>query len=216
MTGQILRFDASAHRAADALLPWFANGTLDGEELELVSRHLRECARCRREVEMLRQVQAFYALDAPATAPLRSSREVAALIAGGRRRDALVRWLRRLVEPWRRAPAWTRWAIAAEFAGLIGLAVLVAPPGDAPYRTLGASARVVAPGTIAVVFVPEIAEAELRRIVQAAGARIVDGPTASNAYLLRVPAGNRAEALAVMRSEPSVVLAEPLSATPDP
>jgi RNA polymerase sigma-70 factor (ECF subfamily) len=31
------------HQAAEELLPWFVNGTLEGEELALVERHLGEC-----------------------------------------------------------------------------------------------------------------------------------------------------------------------------
>ena len=56
MTGQVLRFDAAAHKVVDALLPWYVNGTLEGEELEGVQRHLRECALCRQEVEWLREL----------------------------------------------------------------------------------------------------------------------------------------------------------------
>ncbi|HIC95898.1 TPA: zf-HC2 domain-containing protein [Candidatus Bipolaricaulota bacterium] len=40
------------------LLPWYVNGTLRGEELAEVERHLRRCRRCRAEVEELRELQA--------------------------------------------------------------------------------------------------------------------------------------------------------------
>ena len=35
------------------LLPWYVNGTLAGEELAEVERHLRRCQRCHAEVEEL-------------------------------------------------------------------------------------------------------------------------------------------------------------------
>ncbi|HHQ42366.1 MAG TPA: zf-HC2 domain-containing protein, partial [Chromatiales bacterium] len=35
------------------LLPWLANGTLEGEERERVQRHVEGCARCRAELEFL-------------------------------------------------------------------------------------------------------------------------------------------------------------------
>ena len=58
MTGRVLRFDAAAHKVVDVLLPWFVNGTLEGDELALVQRHLGECPRCQQEVEWLRELHA--------------------------------------------------------------------------------------------------------------------------------------------------------------
>src|SRR5437867_12179916 len=58
MTARVIPFDAAAHKVADALLPWIVNGTLKGEELALVQRHLGECLRCQREVEWLRELHA--------------------------------------------------------------------------------------------------------------------------------------------------------------
>src|SRR5579862_9866150 len=57
MNGKILQFDDSAHRKADEVLPWFVNGSLEDDERTTVEQHLRECARCRREVELLKQLQ---------------------------------------------------------------------------------------------------------------------------------------------------------------
>lgn len=41
----------------EELLPWLANGTLEGEELHRVEEHLRSCLACRREVEELRRLR---------------------------------------------------------------------------------------------------------------------------------------------------------------
>ena len=60
MSGQILRFGDPAHQAAEELLPWFVNGTLDGDDLALVEQHLGECARCQHEIDSLRELQAAY------------------------------------------------------------------------------------------------------------------------------------------------------------
>jgi hypothetical protein len=219
MSGQILIFDDSAHRAADALLPWLVNGTLKGDELAAVEQHVRECARCQREIELLQQLQAFCAIDDRSPDATPSYRRLCERIAGRRWRSALGARLRGLLRPWQYAPLWARWAIAAEFAGIVALAALIAVPAGestAPYQTLGAPGpRAVATATIAVVFVPEMTESELRRILQAAGARIVDGPTETNAYLLQIPPGRREEALAALRAEPAVALAQPLTAQPE-
>jgi hypothetical protein len=41
-------------------------------------------------------------------------------------------------------------------------------------------------------------------------ARIVDGPTASGAYVVRITPASRAQALDGLRSTPQIVLAEPI------
>jgi anti-sigma factor RsiW len=45
-------------RKVRELLPWYVNGTLSGEELAEVERHLRRCRRCRAEAEEFRELQA--------------------------------------------------------------------------------------------------------------------------------------------------------------
>ncbi len=218
MSGQILHFDDSAHRAADALLPWFVNGTLRDDEAALVERHVRECARCRRELELLHQLQAICASPAPAPDPTPAFGRLTQRIDRRPWRNLVDSFGNRLLAPWRRAPGWAKWAIAAQFAGIVALAAMIALPGREPalYQTLGAPAvRAEAAGSIAVVFAPQITESDLRRVVQAAGARVVDGPTESNAYVLQVRPGHRDDALAALRGDAAVVLAEPLSARPD-
>lgn len=112
---------------------------------------------------------------------------------------------------WRRVAAndasWLRWALAAQFIVIAGLALLLARPvtDDGAYHVLGAGA---ASGNLVVMFKPETAERDLRRILQANGAHVVDGPTVTDAYLLSVPDPRTARAR--LRAEPAVVLAETL------
>ncbi len=68
---------------------------------------------------------------------------------------------------------------------------------------------------IAVMFDPAITEAELRRVVTGAGARIVDGPTTTHAFVLEVPAARSDEAVRKLRAERLVRFAEPLGARAD-
>jgi len=216
VSANILKFDDSAHRAADEVLPWLVNGTLQDDELAAVEQHVRECARCQREVELLRQVRSACAAEAPRFDVTPSYHRMRARIGAGSRVGALGDRVRRLLRPWWRAPGWARWAIAAEFAAIISLVVWLAPPSggepEAAYQTLGAPASPFAPaGSIAVVFRPEVTDDELRRIVERAGANVIDGPTESNAYVLVVPAGHREAILAALRADPGVALAQPLT-----
>lgn len=219
MSGKILRLDDSAHRSADAVLPWYVNGTLGGDEVAGVERHLRECARCRREVALLKELQSFCAIDELVPDATPAYRGLSERIRGRRRIGPLANRMRGLLQPWRQAPGWARWAIVGQFAAIVGVFLWVAPSGGNPdgiYQTLGAPvARGARVGTIAVVFRPEVRESELRHVVQAAGARVVDGPTETNAYVLQVPPGHRDEALALLRAASAVVLAEPLTRQPD-
>ena len=41
-SGRVLPLAPAAHRVADVLLPWLVNGTLEGDELAFVERHLAE------------------------------------------------------------------------------------------------------------------------------------------------------------------------------
>ena len=47
-----------AHREAQAALPWLANGTLAGAELERVEAHVHGCGACRAELAMLHTLRA--------------------------------------------------------------------------------------------------------------------------------------------------------------
>jgi outer membrane lipopolysaccharide assembly protein LptE/RlpB len=73
------------------------------------------------------------------------------------------------------------------------------------------SAVLPARGALVVVFDPNTPEIELRRVLREAGARVVDGPTASNAYVLHVPSNRQAQALQTLRAERAVALAEELA-----
>jgi len=210
MNGRVLQLDPGAHKVADALLPWFVNGTLEGDELAFVQRHLGRCASCQREVEWLRELHAACIAgeaDPDSSSALRQLRRRLEEPPSGRGPMA------RLRDLWGRSRPWSHWVIATELAVMIGLGVWFLPVSDGPalYRTLGASKATMVPaGNLVVVFAPATTEADLRRILRAAGARIVDGPTQANAYILDVPAQRKDQALQALRAEPAAVLVEQL------
>jgi anti-sigma factor RsiW len=203
------------HAEAQDALPWLANGTLAGAELERVQAHVETCARCRADLALLRTVHAAGPapdLDFdPDRALARLMPQLDAAPAPAQEPPGLLqRWRNRLAA---NDGTWLRAAVAAQFCAIAVLAALLARPGARPvaaddYRVLGAAgangmARVV------VTFRPDTPEAELRRIVRASGARIVGGPTVTDAWLVGAD-GRLDPVLARLRAEPAVTLAEPL------
>ncbi|MFS2216439.1 zf-HC2 domain-containing protein [Telluria sp. Tellsp104] len=201
------------HLDAQDALPWLANGTLAGAELERVQAHIATCAQCRADLALLRTVHAAGPgpdLDFDpdrALARLMPQLDAAPVQA---RTGLLQRWRDRVAANDR---TWLRAAVAFQFGAIAVLAALLARPSGQPdspasYRVLGAAgangmARVV------VTFRPDTPEAELRRIVRASGARIVGGPTVTDAWLVGAD-GRLDPVLARLRAEPAVTLAEPL------
>jgi hypothetical protein len=55
---------------------------------------------------------------------------------------------------------------------------------------------------------PQMREAQWRGLLQASGARIVDGPNSAGAYVLAVPPTRTARACDALRAAPGVLLVE--------
>jgi anti-sigma factor RsiW len=209
MTGRVLQFDQATHKVVDVLLPWFVNGTLEGDELAFVQQHLVECARCQREVEWLRE---FHAACVAAAAVPESSdgvRHLRRQLEAPRKRRGM---FARLRVHWRRSRPWSQWVIVAQLAviAVLGIVVVAGDDANSPYRTLGAGQAAPATGTHVVVFNPAATESDLRRMLRDAGATIVNGPTQANAYVLDVPKQRQDEAVWALKAEPLVVLIESL------
>lgn len=218
---QSLSSSGSQHDAVLQLIPWYAGGRLDADERERVAEHLAGCEACRAELEAERTLAAAMAaaLAPPVsdadrawhTFAARLDRTPVAAVPPPRRRtrEAFAQ-VRRAVS----RPATLRWVAAAQFAAVLALgAALVSKPQDGPYRVLG-DAAVPRAGNVLAMFRPETSEARLRAALLASGARLVDGPTAAHAYLLDVPGGAEGPALARLRRNPEVTMAEPIEQAP--
>jgi hypothetical protein len=200
------QFEANdpAHQAMQELLPWFVNGTLSGEQLAMVGDHLLGCAQCRQDVEWQRSVAAA----GPAAPELDMERALGRLMPRLEARAAPQR------RPSWFARGWMPWALAGQGALIAVLAaVMVAAPDtrQPDYRVLGAGPATAA-GNMVVAFRPEATLADLQRLTRANGARIVDGPTVTGAYVLEVDAARQAQVAAAFKADPAVLLAEPLGA----
>ena len=205
----IVHLGTGAHACAQSLLPWYVSGRLDGEELAQVDAHLMSCARCRADVEVERRLQAAYPLSG-------ASGDVERGFAQARQRiDAATPRHRRAGT----TPPWVRWTLAAQFATILLLVVALRPAGPyRGYRGLGAPGPATAANAV-VIFRPDATEQQIRTALRQGAARLVDGPTATNAYLVQVPqvpAASHAAALARLRVQPAVALAESLDAAAPP
>lgn len=223
MNGRIFRMDIPAHQAVQELLPWHASGQLAPDEAQRVREHLQTCAECRQDLEWERELRAQTTASDAVPEGVGMERALARLMpALGPQEQAAPAALptpmaadsTRRVSWWRAAaanqPSWLRWTVAAQWVVIIGLGALLLRPDTqpAPYRVLGSA--VSSGGNLVVIFQPTTTERELRRILQAQGARVVDGPTVTDAYLLNVPAASRDRALQALHAEPAVKLAEAL------
>ena len=169
-----------------------------------------QCPRCQHEVAWLRELHAAcVAAEAMPGAPAAFGNLRRQLDAPRQGRDSM----HSPRDSPRDARRWWPWATAAQFAVIIALGTLLLSGAEGPalYRTLGASnAAAPTTGTLVVVFEPATTEAEVRRILRSAGARIVDGPTRANAYVLDVRSGQAERAAQTLRGERAAVLVERL------
>ncbi|MBS0582218.1 MAG: zf-HC2 domain-containing protein [Proteobacteria bacterium] len=216
MSPRVVNLD-SAHGEVRELLPWFVAGTLDEAESRFVDTHLQACAACRGELEWERQLRAANNVALPGRDVDRAFAALRARLPAGRRET--MSWRERL-RAWREnvlPRPWLGWALAAQTTaiGILAVALVsarVQTADEAPtYRALSRPVA-VEPARLVVAFAPQTEVAELRRVLLASGARIVDGPTAADAYILAVAPERLDAAVQQLRAEKSVLLVQSLEA----
>lgn len=207
---EIIKLRNSPHDEVQELLPWLVNGTLAPEEAEKLEAHLADCAECRAELEAERQLAA-----AVAAMPLDTE-------------SGWERMQQRLdaepsLEAHSLSPLWRRrvplgWAVVSPFAAAAAVALVfvnVTPnrPVEPEYRALGSTA-VTSPANLVVQFAPATRVSDMQQALTSADARLVDGPTSTGAYLLRVDQQKRELALKELRDNEAIALAEPIDGPP--
>jgi hypothetical protein len=195
------------HDEAEELLPWYASGQLDEADRAKVDAHLSSCAYCRQQLALERQlIDEFRAMTLEVEsgwARLRNRIEAPApaRVASHPRPSMF-------------ADAWaflSRPAIATLAAAQLAFVVVAGGAllslSQPVYHVLG-SAPAPSSANIIVMFRADATELDLRNALDAAHASIVGGPTAANAYLLHVAPAQRPAALAKLRSDDNVQLAQ--------
>jgi anti-sigma factor RsiW len=193
------------HEQAEALLPWYATGQLEGNERALVEKHLASCVACQRQLRFdHRLVEEFPALDPQFDGNW-------ARLRG--RIDREARSPRRIV-PW--TGAWDllkRRAVAALAAAQLAFVVIAGAVllslSRPQYQALG-SAGPPAAANVVVMFRTTATHSQVLETLRASGASVVGGPTSAGAFLVHVPQDRRPAVVAMLQVDPQVELAQPV------
>ena len=228
MSGQIVHLEPDPHAAVQQLLPWYLTGRLEASERMQVEDHLASCPECRAELETERSWQLLQPGQGAQVDVEQGWASMRTLLGGEGPRPPFSDSARRIDDEmprprgrrgtlpgfFGRAGAGRVWAAPA----LLSVALVVAlgvtlSPRPPVYHTLSAAPT---QGATAVVrFLPDATERQIRASLNASGARLVDGPTVTDAYVVSLPRDRYTEALAKLRREPGVALVEALeTATP--
>lgn len=203
---EIIHLRKNPHEEVQELLPWLVNGTLSPDELEHVETHLAECTECRAELVAERQLAAAIESSPADTEG-----------AWDRMEKRLDIKALPLIKPtpgfWKRRVS-LGWAVAGPIAAAAAVAAVMIsfvprPVAEPQYRALSA-AQAPAAANLIVQFQPAAPVRDVQAALASVDARLVDGPTATGAYLLRVDDGKRELAVKHLRDNQAIALAEPI------
>lgn len=207
--------------AMQKALPWFITGRLaEGEAVELRA-HLGVCETCRQELAAEEQLRSLIGVEnSVELAPQASMRKFFERLDNLEAIPASA--------PTQTAPSrFRRWQVAAavvvtvQAAGLtfLGVRLNATDPRTvtaAAYVTRSAGAEHTFGPRLRMVVDPSLSMAEFEKMLQSIDAQIISGPSEARVYTVALPAavGSKDEAarLAVLRQNPAVRFAEPISA----
>jgi anti-sigma factor RsiW len=195
-----------AHDKAEELLPWYASGRLDAADRLVMEEHLSSCAGCRQQLTIERRL-------------IQEFRDFAPEVDAG-----WVRMRKRIApRPARRSepnPVWrmvrhraVATLAAAQVAFLVFGAAILLWLSRPTYQALG-SPPPSPTADVIVMFRADATVEDVKSTLKAANASIVYGPTDADAYLLHVPKQQRNGALARLRADDVVQMAEPIDRAP--
>ncbi len=209
---KIIRFNGDRHRETQVSLPWYVMDQLDDAERAEVEAHLADCAACRHELEVERELAAQVV-----SLPLIADAGWAAVSRRmhGQTHPGFIQRTGHALKGLFSQSNQLRWLVAVQLLALVvvGSAYVLTTRPAAEYHALSDRPTYDA-GNVIAIFRPDVSEQQFRATLIASNARVVDGPTASGAYVLRVPDGERAATLARLQQNKDVVLAQPIDAEP--
>jgi anti-sigma factor RsiW len=187
-----MTFDRSNQRTRDharqtQLLPAYVNSSLRDAERAELDRHLAECAACRADLALERELFAAMRVESPIEyVPRASLQRLRARIDGQPGP---------LDSPTSYRGIWLpRWLAATAASVILFAAVLASvvverreldhPTASAPYHTVTSPRPTVSGEVIRAVFAPSITLARLQALLDESQLRIVAGPTGAGVYSL--------------------------------
>lgn len=211
--GKIIGFGSDRHRQTQEALPWYVTDRLDPAERAEIDAHLATCAACQHELASERELAAhIVALPINADAGWEAVRRQ----VKGQSRDKTPWFSLSALKELLFRPTHMGWVVASQVAVLVvaGSVYMALPERPtAEYHVLSAPPAPRA-GNIIAMFRPDVPEQQLRAMLLTHGASIVDGPTPSGAYILRVPDNVRAKTLAELQQSKDLILAQPIDPEP--
>lgn len=220
------RSTLNPHEEIEALLPWYANGTLTPAETATVEQHLAQCPACRAELKQCHALATAVRDNAESWQPApggfdRLMAEIDRLEPKPTPAKTRSPPLFQRILDWLGAtPNPVRWTLALESMAVAALLLVVALPmlRTAPdYETLSSGAEQTTTGPrLRVVFADSATVGEIRQLLRDIDGNIVAGPTALGVYTVALPATDHsdralAQALANLRARNQVKLAEPIA-----
>lgn len=217
----------SDHDDVLMLLPWYANGTLVGGDLDKVRNHLKVCLTCRRELASTEFLASSFQSDPILDISYKPSFERLMVRirqderanvtpvpqpSRGQWLNRFTDWLSDLASPKYLVPALATVTMAAVIPFLLR--------GESPvtdhaqiYQTLampGSMAK-YAGNDVQLVFSDGTSKQDISRLVASVQGELVDGPSPKGVYTIRLSHGrDLSDALTRLRQDAKVVFAEPV------
>lgn len=201
---EIIPLRSDPHQDVQQLFPWLLNGTLSLGEVEQVEAHLAQCASCRDELELDRKLAEM--VERMSLEPGSSLETIGQRFEPTSKvRQAATLWHRRVPLGWAIASP----AMAAAAVAIVIVALPQHQPSEPSYHAL-ASPLAAPSANLVVQFERGTRVDDMQEALHSVNARLVDGPTETGAYLLRVDLAKRDLVLKQLRDNPAISLAQPI------
>ncbi len=220
------------HDEIEALLPWYANGTLTPAETAAVEHHLAHCPACRDDLEQCRALATTVQSNEEGWQPApggfdRLMAEIDRLEATpAPAKTSSPALFQRFLDWLGATPNPVRWTLALESMAVAALLLVVAVPmprTTPEYETLSSdTAQPAATGPrLRVVFADSATAGDIRQLLRDIDGNIIAGPTALGVYTVALPATDHpdqtlAQALTNLRARNPVKLVEPVAGRGEP
>ncbi len=187
----------------EELLPFYVNGTLEGDDRAFVERHIAEHPQARAEVDWYQSLQLRVRENAPAVPETIGLARTMQLIQGDR--PTLSERIGAFFGNFgmRPAMALAGLAVVAVQSGVILDMMYGAKENEAEIRSLRAT-KVEEGPLLKINFAPDAKEVDLRLLLASVQGQLAGGPGQLGDYYVRVPEGRQQAALEQLKSNPLV------------